>query len=344
MIKKYKIEIKHPRFNDEFFGFKKIEEYFLDILKKKKLSNAYIFNGIKGIGKATFSYRLARCILNKDNNLNSINSLHISKKSDIFKNIMNLSYPDISIIEPDEVNKKINLEKIKLLDKITFKTSLESDYKIIIIDSLDDFTTKKSFSSLLKLLEDCPINCIFLLISHSLYKVPDTIKSRCQKIYFNPIPDKTLRKWFEGSEIIDKKNLDILINLANGSLGRALEIINNDVSFDIYSNAKKIINNFQNTLKVDIDNFFSLYNKDLLLEDFLLIIQINIIQNIKELIIKENDIDKSIIDVYISLFFEINKKINNFRLYDLDSLQTLNTIKYIFIKHSENINKLYKNE
>ena len=50
--------------------------------------------------------------------------------------------------------------------------------------------------------------------------------------------------------------------------------------------------------------------------------------------------DKSIVDIYISLFFEINKKINNFRLYDLDSLQALNTIKYIFIKHSENLNKL----
>ena len=342
MIKKNKIEVKHPRFNDEFFGFKEIEEYFLDILKNKKLSNAYIFNGIKGIGKATFAYRLARCILNKDNNLKSIDSLNISKENNIFKNIMNLSHPDIKIIEPDNENKKINLEKIKLLNKFTFGTSLESDYKIIIIDSLDDFTTKKSFSSLLKLLEDCPINCIFFLISHLLFKVPGTIKSRCQKIYFNPISDKTLRKWFEQSEIINEKNLDILINLSNGSLGRALDIINNNESFDIYSDAKKIINNFQNISKADIYDFFSLFNSNFLLEDFLLIIQINIIKNIKELIKKKN-IDKTIIDVYISLFFEINKKINNFKMYDLDSLQTLNTIKYIFIKHSENLNKLKKN-
>jgi DNA polymerase-3 subunit delta' len=342
MIKKNKIEVKHPRFNDEFFGFKEIEEYFLHILKKKKLSNAYIFNGIKGIGKATFAYRLARCILNKDNNLKSIDSLNISKENNIFKNIMNLSHPDIKIIEPDNENKKINLEKIKLLNKFTFGTSLESDYKIIIIDSLDDFTTKKSFSSLLKLLEDCPINCIFFLISHLLFKVPGTIKSRCQKIYFNPISDKTLRKWFEQSEIINEKNLDILINLSNGSLGRALDIINNNESFDIYSDAKKIINNFPNISKADIYDFFSLFNSNFLLEDFLLIIQINIIQNIKELIKKKN-IDKTIIDVYISLFFEINKKINNFKMYDLDSLQTLNTIKYIFIKHSENLNKLKKN-
>jgi len=340
MIKEYKIEVKHPRFNDEFFGFKEIEQYFLDILKKKKISNAYIFNGIKGIGKATFAYRLARCILNEDNNLESIDSLYVSKENNIFKNIMNLSHPDLNTIEPDDENKKINLEKLKLLDKITYKTSLESDYKIIIIDSLDDFSTKKSFSSLLKLLEDCPTNCIFFLISHSLFKVPDTIKSRCQKIYFKPISENMLRKWFENSKIIDKKNLDILINLSNGSLGRALKIINNDESFDIYSSAKKIIYNFKNITKADIEDFFSLYKSNLLLEDFLLIIQINIIQNIKELIIKKNETDKLFIDIYISLFFEINKKINNFRLFSLDNLQTLNSIKYIFIKHSENLNKL----
>ena len=53
MIKEYKIEIKHPRFNDEFFGFKKIEQYFLDILKiiKKILSKSenYKINTIDDI-------------------------------------------------------------------------------------------------------------------------------------------------------------------------------------------------------------------------------------------------------------------------------------------------------
>ena len=56
MIKKNIIEIKHPRFNDEFFGFKNIEQYFLDIIKKKKLTIAYFLNGIKEIGKETFAY------------------------------------------------------------------------------------------------------------------------------------------------------------------------------------------------------------------------------------------------------------------------------------------------
>ena len=42
----------------------------------------------------------------------------------------------------------------------------------------------------------------------------------------------------------------------------------------------------------------------------------------------------------MSLFFEINKRINNFKLYNLDVYQTLNTIKYIFIKHSDDLKKI----
>ena len=338
MIKESKIEVEHPRFNDEFLGFKKIEEYFLEILRKKRISNAYLFHGIKGIGKSTFAYRLTRCILGK-NDLENIKSLYIAKEENIFKKIINLTHPDLNVVESDIENKKINIEKLKLINKKTFSTSLESNYKIIIIDSLDDFNSKKSFSSLLKLLEDCPINCVFFLISHSIYNVPATIKSRCQKIYFNPIPDSTLRKWFDKSELINDKNLDILIDLSNGSLGKAIELINNNEYFDIYSRAKNIITNFKEISKKEIDDFFSLFNNNLLLEDFLLIIQINIIQNIKKLILKK-DISKLLINVYISIFFEINKRIKNLSSFNLDKTQTLNSIKYIFIKHSENLSKL----
>ena len=335
MIKESKIEVEHPRFNDEFLGFKKIEEYFLEILRKKRISNAYLFHGIR---KSTFAYRLTRCILGK-NDLENIKSLYIPKEENIFKKIINLTHPDLNVVESDIENKKINIEKLKLINKKTFSTSLESNYKIIIIDSLDDFNSKKSFSSLLKLLEDCPINCVFFLISHSIYNVPATIKSRCQKIYFNPIPDSTLRKWFDKSKLINDKNLDILIDLSNGSLGKAIELINNNEYFDIYSKAKNIITNFKEISKKEIDDFFSLFNNNLLLEDFLLIIQINIIQNIKKLILKK-DISKLLINVYISIFFFIFLTSLNLSSFNLDNSQTLNSIKYIFIKHSENLSKL----
>tara|TARA_Y100000590_G_scaffold444636_1_gene575643 strand:- start:1219 stop:2238 length:1020 start_codon:yes stop_codon:yes gene_type:complete len=339
MDKKLKIEVKHPRYNNEFFGYQNIEDYFLNILKKKKLTNAYLFNGIKGVGKATFAYRLARCILSRENKLESLDNLYTDKNENVFKEIINLINPDLTIIEPVSENKKINIDQLKALNKIVYGTALESDYKIIIIDSLDEFSSNKSYSSLLKLLEDCPINCIFIFISHSLYRIPDTIKSRCQKIYFKPISDDVLRKWFTNTPLIDKKEIDILVKLANGSLGRAIEIINNEEFFNIYTSAKKIINNITNLNKIEIEKFFSLFSNNILLEDFLLILQININNNIKE-IINSKKINEVILKKKISLFFEINKKINNAKVFNLDTSQILSNIKYILIKNSENFNKV----
>ena len=341
MKKIHKIEVRHPRFNDEFLGYKDIERFFFDVLKKKKLSNAYIFNGIKGVGKTTFAYKLSRCILNnKNDNFELIDDLHISKDEIIFKKVANLTHPDLKVVEPDLETKKINLDKLKILDKFAYNTSFESNYKVIIIDSLNDFTTKKSFSSLLKLLEDCPNNCIFFLISHSFSNIPKTIISRCQKIYFKPISESILKKWFENSNLVEKDNLEILLHLSNGSLGRALKIINNNEYFNIYKKTKKIVKNIEKNSPDEINELFSMYDKNILLEDFLLIIQLNIIKCIKELILKKNKINTLMLDVYILLFFELNKKINNFKLYNLDSLQTLNTIKYIFTKHSKKLIKL----
>ena len=49
MAKEYKIEIKHPRFNDEFFGFKEIEQYFLNM---RQSFRGFIFLVYFGAGSA----------------------------------------------------------------------------------------------------------------------------------------------------------------------------------------------------------------------------------------------------------------------------------------------------
>ena len=44
--------------------------------------------------------------------------------------------------------------------------------------------------------------------------------------------------------------------------------------------------------------------------------------------------------MYISLFFEINERKKNYKLFNLDSLQTINSIKNIFNKKIKDLNKI----
>ena len=85
-------------------------------------------------------------------------------------------------------------------------------------------------------------------------------------------------------------------------------MINNSEYFKIYSTIKILISDFKNITKDKVDKFFSLFNKNVYLEDFLLIIQINIMQNIKQLLANDKNINKEYLAMYISLFFEINER------------------------------------
>ena len=329
------LKVIDPRFNEELYGFNNIEKLFLNILKNDKLLNAYIFYGIKGVGKATFAFRLARFILNQEKN--SDDSLFISKENKVFKSIASLSHPDFIFIYGDSSEKKISTELLKTIQINAYKTSVESKYKVILLDSIDDISTSNSSNVLLKLLEDCPKNCIFLMISHSIFKVSKTIRSRCQNIYFKPINNKKFKNWFTQSKIIENKNIDIILSLSNGSLGRAMEIINTKNYFDIYHKVNKLIQNIETIENSDVEKLFSLYNSnEISVENFLLIIQFHITKVIKILTVKNNQ--NNLIHYYLSLFFKINEIISSFKSFKLDQNQLLNIIKSILLNHSKNYN------
>ena len=330
------LEIINPRINREFYGFDNIEKLFLNILRNKKLLNAYIFYGIKGIGKATFAFRLSRFILSQNKNFNK--NLYISKEDPVFKTVASLTHPDFILIESENNKNKeeISTELLKTIQEKVYKTCAESEYKIIVIDSIDDIKSKRSSNTLLKILEDCPQNCIFFIISHSIFQVPKTIKSRCQKIYFNPINNEKFKNWFKQFNLIDEKSMNVVLSLSNGSLGKAMEIINSRKYIEIYHKSNELIQNIQQINLANIEELFSLYNSnEVCIKSFLLIIQYQISKNIKQLIIENNKIH--LVNFYLSLFFEINAALNLFKSFTLDSSQLLNIIKFLLLKHSKNL-------
>ena len=175
------------------------------------------------------------------------------------------------------------------------------------------------------------------MISHSIFKVSKTIRSRCQNIYFKPINNKKFKNWFTQSKIIENKNIDTILSLSNGSLGRAMEIINTKNYFDIYHKVNKFIQNIETIENSDVEKLFSLYNSnEISVENFLLIIQFHITKVIKILTVKNNQ--NNLIHCYLSLFFKINEIISSFKSFKLDQNQLLNIIKSIFLNHSKNYN------
>ena len=294
-----------PRLNNEFYGYEEIEDLFLKKIKNEKLSNSYIFYGIKGVGKATFAFRLARYLLNSDKNLINNKNLFIDKNTIVFNQISNLTHPDFLLIESDSKNLSINTENLQRINKQIYKTSSASDRKVIIIDAIDDITTNKTKNILLKLLEDCPKNCIFLIISNNINKVPSTIQSRSQKIYFSPINIDKFKTWLLKSSKVSENDIDAILNISNGSLGRALEIIQNKNYLEVYRKAESLIHNINDVDVKKLNNLFLDLDKEININLFFLIIQYQLKSYVEKLISNNQDGN---IDLFIEASLKMGDK------------------------------------
>lgn len=120
-------------------------------------SNAYIFSGASGAGKTTAGRLLAQQINNNQG----------------------------SPIEIDAASNN-GVENIKRLVKSAQERSVDSKYKVIILDEAHALTSQ-SWQALLKCIEEPPQYTIFILCTTDPQKIPETIQNRCQRFNFTKI-------------------------------------------------------------------------------------------------------------------------------------------------------------
>ena len=209
-----------------FIGNNNIEKFMVNSINTNKLHHAYLLSGIKGLGKATFSYRCAKYILSDslENNMNISNSEKVSKL------IESDSHPDFMVLKKDIENNKSLIEIDQVRDCINFfnHTPILGGYKICIIDSLDEMNINSS-NALLKILEEPPRNSLFFIVSHNRDSILPTIKSRCINLQFKKFSNDEIKSFLKTKIQIDEVcDLKEIIDLSNGSFGRALELIKKD--------------------------------------------------------------------------------------------------------------------
>lgn len=117
----------------------------------------------------------------------------------------------------------------KLRDLVV-KSQLSSiGTRIFILDEAQAISGQ-GWNVLLKVLEEPPPNCLFLLLTSEPKKVPAKIRTRALKFTFRPVAPKKLREYIEGlcshdKISIDSEDLDIIVDLAEGSVRDALSML-----------------------------------------------------------------------------------------------------------------------
>lgn len=267
----------------DIIGQEFAKKYLTNSINKDKVSHAYLFEGMNGVGKNTLAKEFAKTLIKVDKLENS---------------------PDYISIEPEGSSIKIAQIR-KLQTDVLVKP--HSDYKIYIINKAEKMTVE-SQNALLKTLEEPPAYVIIILITSNKNSLLDTIKSRCEIIKFLPVSFIQTKKYLEDMGIEERK-ASILATFSRGSISKALEL---SESADFMLMREDIQNNIQTLLEKNIVEILELPSKydkykDNIIE--VLDMMINYFRDI--MMLKENIGKDMIINIdKITYVQNMSKKIN----------------------------------
>ena len=167
----------------EVVGQKIIVNTLMNAINNNKISHAYIFSGPRGTGKTSIAKIFAKTI----NCKNIEDGLPCEQCENCIDYINNKS---IDIIEIDAASNN-GVDEIRNLKNSVNLVPNNSKYKVYIVDEVHMLSTS-AFNALLKTLEEPPEFVIFILATTELYKVPETIISRCQNFDFQRITNSEI--------------------------------------------------------------------------------------------------------------------------------------------------------
>ena len=162
----------------------------------------WMLAGPRGIGKATMAYQIAKMVYGNVGDFFII---------DISRNIDKDGKP-----KPD--GKTISVYTVRAMIEKMQMSSMSGDWRVILIDSVDELNAAAS-NALLKLLEEPPAKTLFLLVVHQLANVLPTVRSRARVEKMHPLTVTQLRELCNHF-MPDANVSDETLRLANGSFGR----------------------------------------------------------------------------------------------------------------------------
>ena len=229
-----------PRERAVLVGHRETEQELLDAYRSERLHHAWILGGPKGIGKATLAYRFARfAIANPDRfgpQVAAATDLSLPEAHPTFRQIAQGANPNLLHLRRpwDEKAKRFKTElpvdEIRKTVSFFGTTASASAWRICIVDAADDMNIS-SANALLKILEEPPARCLFLVLSHAPGRLLPTIRSRCRRLDMTPLSGNEIEEGLKGlcpEDLPGPQEMADLIQFADGSLRSALTLLSGD--------------------------------------------------------------------------------------------------------------------
>src|ERR1700693_5710705 len=178
---------KHrPMIFEDVSGQPHVVRTLTNALTTGRTAHAYLFSGMRGVGKTTMARILAKalnCLSNKEGPTPTPCNTCIPC-TEITQGI------SVDVVEIDGAS-NTSVEDVRSLRETIKYLPLKGRYKTYIIDEVHMLSTS-AFNALLKTLEEPPGHVVFIFATTEANKIPSTILSRCQHFIFTRIKRKEM--------------------------------------------------------------------------------------------------------------------------------------------------------
>ena len=257
MLKKSQVlALKYrPQVFEDLIGQEIVAQTIFNSLKLNKVPNAYLFNGIRGVGKTT----IARIVAKALNCKNGIEKLCKNNFCENCEAIANSNH--IDVLEMDAAS-KTGVDDVRDLIEFSRYPPNTAKFKIFIVDEVHQMS-KAAFNALLKTLEEPPDYLKFIFATTEIKKIPVTVVSRCQRFDLSRVKSKELFEYIKKIKDLEKGKvtdevLKLIVKISEGSVRDALSLLDraliskSDGQELDFNNAQKIFGYFDKSSLIEL--------------------------------------------------------------------------------------------
>lgn len=216
-----------PQDFDRVVGQEPVVQALQNALSDGRIAQAYLFSGIRGVGKTSVARILAKALnCERGPAKNPCNECGVCLDITAGR--------DLDVIEHDAATYS-KVEQVRELNESLKYGPARDRYKIVILDEIHRLS-RQAFDALLKIVEEPPAHLVFIFATTEADAVPATVLSRCQEYRFRRVSLDELSSHLEGlakSEGIKvgRSALRIVARAGDGSVRDAVALLDQLATF-----------------------------------------------------------------------------------------------------------------